>query len=227
MSHQRTLHPRRGERLPVIHTNTLRAHSPAGAASFSTLAVSMTIASVAFTTSPGPASSQPYSGGAAPDPLRVFLRRQGHANVAVLHSRAYRVTANNTSMSVVQYTSLQHPALAENQAEETGAEVAALHIAYEAEDWNAVDALLNAHPELVGLLAEARAHVSGVFGEAAPVRLKLVPEDGDELHSLFADVHTADDPMVAYEKLNRFEDEWWLDASERAQGLLHFSVEFA
>lgn len=119
--------------------------------------------------------------------------------------------------------------LAEREAQDgyAGAGIAALRGAYhvEDEDWDAVSACLELRPELVGLLSEARHSLSRIFSEGAPVRLHLVREEGEDF-SLSADV-LAGDPLAAFEKMSRFDAEWWLDASERAGGFLRFNVEFA
>lgn len=98
---------------------------------------------------------------------------------------------------------------------------------YEAEDWAATRDFLSAHPDIISLLSEARPYLSQIFGDDVPVRLNLASEhDGEEGCSLFADIYVSDDPAVAFEKLNRYDDDWWLDASSRSKGYLHFSVEF-
>ena len=104
----------------------------------------------------------------------------------------------------------------------------ALQSVYVAESWGDILLYLAEHPGLIELLLKAQSRISELFGSASQVNLKLVPEYDSEIrHTLFADVHTQDDPMVAFKKMNRFDEEWWLDASENFGGLLHFSVEFA
>ena len=112
-----------------------------------------------------------------------------------------------------------------NGSRDVNNEIELLRDDYVAEDWAAVQDLL-AHPSAVALLAEARPHLAAVFGEAAPVRLTMVPEDGPEPFSLFADVCVTDDADTPFEKMKRF-DEWWLDACVRSDGSLNFAVEFA
>lgn len=99
---------------------------------------------------------------------------------------------------------------------------------YTAEDWDEVNRFLSHHPALVSLLLDAHAHLSDTFAEGRSVRLRLVPgyEEG-EPSLLFADVLTTADPVIAFARMNRFEDDWWLGAMTPAEGLLHFSVEFA
>ncbi len=98
---------------------------------------------------------------------------------------------------------------------------------YEFDDPNRLRIILLAHPSAITLLLEARSHLARIFGEDTFVHLQLVPEDEDGAGvALFANVYTQDDPLVAFEKMSRFDEEWWLDASERSDGVLNFSVEF-
>ena len=114
-----------------------------------------------------------------------------------------------------------------NGARDVNQQISRLRDQYEAEDWAAAQSFLLAHPSALTLLKEARPHLAAAFGESAPVCLKMVPEDGPEPFSLFADVCVMDDGLTAFEELKRFDAEWWLDACVRSNGSLNFSVEFA
>ena len=99
---------------------------------------------------------------------------------------------------------------------------------YDAEDWDAVSDFLSRHPALPSLLVDASPRLNDAFGAGRPVHLRLVAGyEQDEPTLLFADITNAADPMLALAQMNRFEDDWWLDAMTSAEGLLHFSVEFA
>ena len=107
-------------------------------------------------------------------------------------------------------------------------EIAHLQELYTAESWNDVLGFLMDNPALAPLLLEARPRLHDVFAGSRSVQLRLVPGyEEDEPALLFADIMTTADPMLAFDQMNRFEDEWWLDSMTPAQGLLHFSVEFA
>ncbi len=108
------------------------------------------------------------------------------------------------------------------------ADTIALQKAFEAEDWNGVQSFIQARPQLATLLLEAKSLIQKIFGPDVLVRLNVVPDYEDNAEFLlFADIQTHDSALVAFDKMNLFESEWWLDAAPKAEGLLHFSVEFA
>ena len=107
-------------------------------------------------------------------------------------------------------------------------EIAHLQQLYTAESWEEIIEFLTGHPDLAPLLLEANPRLHDMFAGSQSVQLRLVPGyEEDEPTLLFADIVTTADPMLAFTQMNRFEDEWWLDAMTPSRGLLHFSVEFA
>jgi len=99
---------------------------------------------------------------------------------------------------------------------------------YDAEDWDEVSDFLSHHSALPPLLMDAYPRLNSAFGEGSSIHLRLVAGyEEDEPALLFADIATMADPMLALAQMNHFEDDWWLGAMAAAEGLLHFSVEFA
>jgi|GEM_PF-2399064 len=99
---------------------------------------------------------------------------------------------------------------------------------YSSDDWSQVGEFLLQHPALAPLLLEAHPHLEEIFPEARTISLSLIPGyEEDEHPSLYADIITTSDPMVAFKQMERFEEEWWLDVLDSAGGYLRFSVEFA
>lgn len=87
---------------------------------------------------------------------------------------------------------------------------------------------LEAHPFLVSLLREARARIDEYFGSHNDVVLEVVTEaDAEDDRELFAFVQTDLPHQEALARLEQLDEDWWLDASDRAQGKLCIHVEFA
>lgn len=84
---------------------------------------------------------------------------------------------------------------------------------------------LEQHPELVSLVLEASRVLETYFPYTLKV-LKVVvdPEEGDTQLVIFVETRLA--PEDALTHLDRFDDAWWLEASDRAQGLLSINLEF-
>ncbi len=98
---------------------------------------------------------------------------------------------------------------------------------YQADDTNEVRTILSKHPNAINLLLEARFYLAEFFGKNITLRLQLVPADENGGGpTLFANVHTNDDPLKAFEQISNFDESWWLDASDRSDGFLNFGVEF-
>ena len=85
---------------------------------------------------------------------------------------------------------------------------------------------LSGHPFLVPLLIEARDRIKIYF---IPQQLVLEviaePESSDDLQLvLFVVVDT--ESAEAFANLQRFDNDWWIDAMDEAQGKLCISLEF-
>ncbi len=90
-----------------------------------------------------------------------------------------------------------------------------------------VSQFLEKFPFLAPLLVEAYSKFGNYFGPHPRVFLEIVtdPEAPDD-HELFALIYTNLAPDEALDRLDRFDREWWLDASHKAQGRICVDVEF-
>jgi len=89
-----------------------------------------------------------------------------------------------------------------------------------------VIAFLQSYQFLVPLLLEVYANVSEYFGPSPEVVLEVVSDPEAEYRELFALVRTNLSPTEALARLKRFDQEWWLDTSDRAQCMLNVDVEY-
>lgn len=80
---------------------------------------------------------------------------------------------------------------------------------------------------LIDLLNEAAAKLQDCFGDSVRVRLEIFsdPTAANDCE-LFARVLTKLSANDALDLLDRFDREWWFDASSRAQCLLNFALRY-
>ena len=82
-------------------------------------------------------------------------------------------------------------------------------------------------PHLVPLLVEARPEIARYFGPETPVVLEVIPDREAEGYSdLFAFIQTALPTTEAAERLDQLDEEWWLEALDRARCNLTIDIEF-
>ncbi len=91
-----------------------------------------------------------------------------------------------------------------------------------------VGQFLEAYPFLTPLLREAHDKIDDYFGPQTAVALEVVtdPEAMDD-RELFAFIQTSLPSQEALDRLERLDQDWWLDASDRSEGRLCIHVEFA
>ena len=91
-----------------------------------------------------------------------------------------------------------------------------------------VEGLTDEIPQLVPLLLEVRAQVVRFFGPDVPVVLELVqnPEAADALPELFAYIQTRLPVPEAKARLEKLDEQWWLDALARGDGRLNVALEY-
>ena len=89
-----------------------------------------------------------------------------------------------------------------------------------------VFAYLNDHSPLVPLLWVARDKAHQYFPEHTPLALHLAEYPDDGSRELFLLIQTAQSPEAALSQLDRFDQEWWLDAQDRAAGKLNVKLEY-
>ncbi len=102
-----------------------------------------------------------------------------------------------------------------------------IQLAYEIAD-PVVRAFLREHDALLEVVREAADYLWKIFGREVRLELRLFqdPETGEE--ELFALVHMPSDTPVedALQKLQRFDEEWFLDVQDRIDGLFNVDVVF-
>ena len=104
--------------------------------------------------------------------------------------------------------------------------VAELTALYTFRDRETVVGFLATHPHLVPLLVETRPEIARYFGPETPVVLEVIPDREAEGYSdLFAFVLTALPATEAAERLDQFDEEWWLEALDRARRNLTIDIE--
>lgn len=81
-------------------------------------------------------------------------------------------------------------------------------------------------PHLVTLLGQGINVVERIFGTGTTVILQIHVDPEDDSEQLFALVQTTLTVDYALELLDRFDEQWWLDASLEARGDLTFDVGF-
>lgn len=90
-----------------------------------------------------------------------------------------------------------------------------------------VMSFLKAYPFLVPLLEEAYGKIAEYFETFSSVVLEVITEpEAENDRELFAFIRTGLPVDEALARLERFDEEWWLEASDRAQGKLCIHVEF-
>lgn len=97
---------------------------------------------------------------------------------------------------------------------------------YGSKDDFAVWEFVASHPFLISILEEVRQRVSDFF----PLPFNLILEvttdpEATASHALFVFIQTPLALTEALRRLDRFDEEWWLEASERAEGKLCIDVE--
>lgn len=93
---------------------------------------------------------------------------------------------------------------------------------YSVESPIAVERFLREHTQLVGLLFSAFPRIKWSWGAEIKPELTLLEDQEGGFPMLM--VRLASNRTDAYEALERFDDEWWLDHIRDAEGLLNFSL---
>jgi hypothetical protein len=91
---------------------------------------------------------------------------------------------------------------------------------------SAVGNFIQAHQELTSLLNEAYQELRKYFS-SEDLKLELVtdPEIAGE-QQLFVYIFTSLSVTDALQKFDEFDEQWWLDRIDRANGLLNFNLRF-
>jgi hypothetical protein len=90
-----------------------------------------------------------------------------------------------------------------------------------------VKGFLAAPPFLVPLLGEAHDKIGEYFGPHPKVVLEVVTDpEADDDRRLFVFNQTSPPPDETLDRLDRLDDDWWLDAGDRGEGKFCLDVEF-
>ena len=115
--------------------------------------------------------------------------------------------------------------LLESEVADLKAELALLSRDYGDNDSNLAE-FLGEHPDLFGLLHEARGKIREYFGSDAKVQLDLTADPDDRSsHELFVRIISKLRTKEALHILDRLDEEWWLDASLASHGNMNITVE--
>ncbi len=91
-------------------------------------------------------------------------------------------------------------------------------------DERAVLSFLDEHAQVLPVLLEGRCHIARLFGVDASVELDVVIDpESDGYRQLFAYIVTSGEPGDVLERLNRFDEEWFLGKIAVVGDLLCFS----
>lgn len=98
---------------------------------------------------------------------------------------------------------------------------------YAWEDDGLVRRLLEAHPETHEPLIHAAGLVPRYFGSGARLSLEVdYDREGSGPPTLAATIYTSQSPTEALSSLDRFDDDWWLDAMVNVHRHLSFHLRF-
>ena len=87
----------------------------------------------------------------------------------------------------------------------------------------AIKAFLRDHETLASVLFSAFPKINAFWGNQLSPELRLVEDADDESTSLV--VYVASRQPDAYARLDRFDEEWWLDHIKETEGLLNFAID--
>ena len=82
------------------------------------------------------------------------------------------------------------------------------------------------NPSAVPLLVEARQQIQRHFGSCAVTLDVATDPDGDDDPRLVVGIRVSLDPKLALETLDKFDLDWWLDASLRGGGKVCIALEY-
>jgi hypothetical protein len=98
---------------------------------------------------------------------------------------------------------------------------------YSFRDALAIRGFLRAHPQLTEVLLEAHAHLQECFGPDPQVALEVVSDpEAEGPDELFAYILTSLPADEALARLDRLDEEWFLDQLDRVGTFFNFNLEF-
>ena len=131
------------------------------------------------------------------------------STISWVHSRA----SNRRESGTRREGTLRVNALPERQSNSTVSKVDSL---YDVRDLD-IRRLLASQPDLIPALIDVANAVPRYFGFDARLALESVidPEEDAATPELYAVISTSMPPMQAFERLNAFDADWWLERSRR------------
>ncbi len=102
----------------------------------------------------------------------------------------------------------------------------ALRNQFEIRDEAGVRRYLSRYPFLPTLILEAKAQVERIFGPQTWPALKITFDPSDGSTQLYITVPTRLDVKSCLELFDKLDQEWWLEASERADFRMNFVPEY-
>lgn len=97
---------------------------------------------------------------------------------------------------------------------------------FAAPDQEEVTDFLRRHPDAAAILREALPHVRAAFGPATlSLRVIRDPDSGGAM-DLFAFIQVQEAGGSALEKLDRFDEDWWMRRSDSPEAPVHFDLEY-
>ena len=116
--------------------------------------------------------------------------------------------------------------LLESEVVDLKAEMALLLRDYSVSSDSNLAEFLGEHPDLFGLLREARQKIREYFGSDAEVQLDLMADPDDRSsREMFLRIISKLRTKDALRILDRLDEEWWLNASLASQGNMNITVE--
>ena len=116
--------------------------------------------------------------------------------------------------------------LLESEVADLKAEMTMLSRDYGVRNDSNLAEFLGEHPDLFGLLRQARQKIREYFGSDAEVQLDLMADPDDRSsRELFLRIISKLRTKDALRILDRLDEEWWLNASLASQGNMNITVE--
>lgn len=98
---------------------------------------------------------------------------------------------------------------------------------FELKNADKVNQYLRQNPFLLPLLIEAKSQIARLFGLEAKTAIEVVADPSDGSSQLYLIVSTSLSSEEADDLFEKLDQEWWLEASERAQFRMNIVPEFA
>lgn len=97
---------------------------------------------------------------------------------------------------------------------------------FELRDGYEVETYLHKYPFLFTLLLEAKTQITRIFGEGTRTALQISVDPNDSASQLFIVIPTRFNAKEALALFDQMDQEWWLEAAERADFRMNFIPEF-